>query len=94
MGSKPGKAKKTRADKIFEGYPVKVPRIGFRYDSRPIGLALKNGYVAEDPNNAIITKGRGKPKYGWSSCCGYFVHPFGKTACGKRHDRRQTSSKG
>ena len=27
-------------------------------------------------------------------CCGYFVHPFGKTACGKRHDRRQTGSKG
>jgi hypothetical protein len=28
------------------------------------------------------------------SCCDSFVHPSVKTACGKRHDRRQTGSKG
>ncbi len=27
-------------------------------------------------------------------CFGYFVHPFIKTAFGKRNDRRQTGSKG
>ena len=46
-----------RAKDIPKDYPVKGPRIAFRYDSRPIGVALEAGYVAQEPDKAAITEG-------------------------------------
>ena len=45
-----------RKKMIMREYPVTQPKIGFRFDSRPIELALTNGYVALDPQNAAITQ--------------------------------------
>jgi hypothetical protein len=54
---KKAKDKRTIAQQIMEDYPVTEPRIVFRYDSRPIALALEKGYVAENPEAADITEG-------------------------------------
>jgi hypothetical protein len=45
------------ASDIMQNFPVTAPHIVFRYDSRPIALALEEGYVATDPKNANITEG-------------------------------------
>ena len=43
-------------NEIMQNYPIKTPKIVFRYDSRPIALALSQGYVAQDPENGTITE--------------------------------------
>jgi hypothetical protein len=45
-----------RKNMIMTRYAIQEPKIGFRYDSRPIELALKEGYIAVNPEEAAITE--------------------------------------
>nr|VFK63826.1 MAG: hypothetical protein BECKUNK1418G_GA0071005_10382 [Candidatus Kentron sp. UNK]VFK70941.1 MAG: hypothetical protein BECKUNK1418H_GA0071006_10442 [Candidatus Kentron sp. UNK] len=45
-----------RKNQILREYAIEGPKIVFRYDSRPIDVALQDGYVAQDPENATITE--------------------------------------
>ena len=48
-----------RKDMILRDYKIDTPKVVFRYDSRPIEVALKNGYVATNPDIANINKDGG-----------------------------------